>query len=221
MLLRAAPALAVIWWTVCAVAAAPASELETVGFDVTVSGSQRTVVTGTRRSVDDLGCTVRLRDLDRQTLAFTTREPGRLVAVRGRSSTTRVAITVAASGTRRSTRTVFGPTPECELRRDTTETACRRSTFGAGVTVTLPSFGAVRVSGAPFRRRDSLRCGPRFVRPRPFLALAQGRFSPALLTNRNAVRIVLRGNARFTDTFESGARRVTTVQWTVTLRRAD
>jgi hypothetical protein len=219
--LRPALAFALISGTVWAAGSAVASDLQTVAFEVTITGSQRTVVTGTRRSVDDLGCTVRRSDLDRQTLTFATRQPGRLVAVRGRASFARVFVNVAVTGTRRRTRMLSGPLPECEAPPDTTESSCRRSTFAGRVVVALPSFGAVRVSGVPARRSDTFRCSPRPARPRPFLVPAQGRFPAALVTDRTATRITLRGDARFTDTFESGARRVTTVSWTVTLRRAD
>jgi hypothetical protein len=103
----------------------------------------------------------------------------------------------------------------------TTESSCGPSRFAARTTVTLPSFGSVRLSGAPVRARDTSRCRPALVPPRSFLVVSEGHFSATLLTDRTAARIILRGDARFTDTYESGARRVTTVQWTVTLRRAD
>jgi hypothetical protein len=193
--------------------------LESVAFDVTVSGTQLTVVTGVRRSTDDLGCSVRRNDVERQTLTFASRAPGRLVAVRGRTSSTRVATAVTATGTKRRTRTVSGTAPECDLAPQTTESSCRPTAFGATTTVTLPSFGAVRLSGFPTRRRDSARCGPGVVPARRFLVTSEGHFSAALLTDRTAARILLRGDARFTDTFEAGARRVTTVRWTVVLRR--
>ena len=216
------PALAfvvLVWIAWAAAAAAPASSLETVAFDVMVTGAQRTVVTGARRSLDELGCSVRLTDVDRQTLTFTTRERGRLLAVRGRASSTRVDVSVAATGTRRRTRTVSGAAPECDVEPQTTESSCGPSRFVARAAVTLPAFGSVRLAGVPARRRDTARCTPRLVAARSFLVESEGHFPAALLTDRTAARIILRGDARFTDTFESGARRVTTVQWTVTLHR--
>jgi hypothetical protein len=193
--------------------------VETVAFEVTVEGSQRTVVTGVRRSVDDLGCSVRRNDVERQTFAFASRGPARLVAVRGRASSARLALRVEATGTKQHTRTVSGTVPECDVAPQTSESSCGPVTFAAGATVALPSFGSVRLSGSAARRRDGSRCRPALVPARPFLVPSEGQFPAALLTDPSAARIALRGNARFTDTFESGARRVTTVQWTVVLRR--
>jgi hypothetical protein len=221
--LRPALLLVVLVWTAAwpAAAAAPASSLETVAFAATVTGTQRTVVTGTRRSVDELGCTVRQSDVQRQTLAFASRVPGRLVAVRGRVSSARIDVTVAATGTKRRTLTTSGAAPECDVAPETTGSSCGAARFSGRTTVTMRSFGSVRLSGAPVRRRDTFRCRPALVPPRVFLVASEGHFPAALLTDRTAARVILRGDARFTDTYESGARRVTTVQWTVTLRRAD
>jgi hypothetical protein len=219
--LRPALPLVLLVWTAAwlAAGAAPASTLETVVFEATVTGTQRTVVTGTRRSLDELGCTVRRSDVERQTLAFASRVPGRLVAVRGRASSARIDVTVAATGTKRRTRTTSGAAPECDVAPETTESSCGPSRFAARTTVTLPSFGSVRLSGSAVRRRDGSRCRPALAPPRAFLVVSEGHFPATLLTDRSAARVILRGDARFTDTYESGARRVTTVQWTVTLRR--
>ena len=220
--LRPALPFVVVLWTTAWLASgtAPASSLETVVFDASVAGTQRTVVTGTRRSLDELGCTVRRSDVERQTLAFASRVPARLVAVRGRAASARIPVTGTATGTKRRTRTTSGAGPECDGAPETTASACGPSRFAARATVTLPSFGSVRLSGAPLRRRDASRCGPALVPPRRFLVVSEGHFPATLLTDRTAARVILRGDARFTDTYES-ARRVTTVQWTVTLRRAD
>lgn len=221
-MLRPALFLVALVWTTAwlAAGAAPASSLETFAFDASVTGSQQTVVTGTRRSLDELGCTVRRSDVERQTLAFASRAPRRLVAVRGRVSSARLDLTVTASGTKRQTRTTSGAAPECDVAPDTTASSCGPSRFAARASVTLPSFGSVRLSGAPVRRRDTSRCGPAVVPPRVFLVVSAGQFPAKLLADRTAGKIILSGNARFTDTYES-ARRVTTVRWTVTLRRAD
>ena len=214
------PGLAVVFvaWSVAwAATATPAAT--TLAFDVTVAGSQSTVVTGVRRTVDDLGCTLRRADAERQTLTFTTRRPGRLTALRGRAASTRVALAVRATGERRRTTTISGTASDCDVAPQTSETTCGPSSFAANATVALPSFGSVRLSGAPLRSRDGSRCTTAAARPRAFLVASAGRFSSRLLTDPTATRIVLRGDARFVDTLASDARRVTTVRWTVTLRR--
>jgi hypothetical protein len=153
-------------WTAAwaAAAAAHASGVETVAFEVTVEGSQRTVVTGVQRSVDDLGCSVRRNDVERQTFAFASREPGRIVAVRGRASSARLALRVEATGAQQRTRTVSGTAPECDVAPHTTESSCGPATFAAGATVALPSFGSVRLSGSAARRREAARRSSRPAR---------------------------------------------------------
>jgi hypothetical protein len=219
-MLRLAPLLLGLAWTLATPAAASISRGSvSTTFAVSVEGIQRSVVTSGRRSVDALGCSVRIRDLERQTLAFTTRTPGRLAAVRGRASSARVTVAVVALGTRLRTRTVSGTAPECAVAPQTSERPCGPTTYAGRATVALPRFGSVRLSGAPTRRGDAARCAPAAVHGRSFLAVSEGHFSGGLLTDPRAASVVLRGNARFTDTFRSGARRVTTVRWTITFRR--
>jgi hypothetical protein len=219
--LRRGLALLLVVWTAGwpAAAATPASGASSVAFDVTVAGSQHTVVTGVRRHVDDLGCSVQRRDVERQTLTFASRGSARLVAIRGHAASTRIAVTVEASGTKRGTRTISGASPGCDLAPLTTESSCGPARFAGRAVVALPSFGSVRLSGSPDLRRDGFRCAPAVAPARPFLVPSEGRFPAALLTDPSAERLILRGDARFSDMLRSGARRVTTVRWTVVLRR--
>lgn len=208
-------------WTAAwpAAAAAPAAPAATVSFAVTVEGSQRTVIT-LRRTTVDLGCSVTRSDDERRTLTFASRSPGRLaVAVPGGPVSARVGVDVRASGTKRSNRNVSGEAPECDLAPRTTESACEPASLGGMAIVRLPAPGAVALAGSLTRRRDVARCAPSAGRAQPFLVASQGRFPAALLTDPSAARIVLRGDARFTDTLANGARRVTTVLWTIVLRR--
>jgi hypothetical protein len=219
--LRRGLALSLLVWTAAwpAAAAAPASGAATVAFGVTVQGSQRTVVTGTRTTVDDLGCSVTRRDLEQQTLTFASVAPSRIVAVQGRAASTRVAVGVEARGTKRRTRTFAGTAPECDLAPLTTESSCGPARLAGRAAVALPTFGSVRLSGSLARPGDTFRCAPTVARPRRFLVASEGQFPAKLITDPSAARVVLRGDARFTDTFDSGARRVTTVRWTIVLRR--
>jgi hypothetical protein len=218
--LRQALALLALGWTLAAPAAATVSAGSvSTTFSVDVQGSQRTVVTSARRTIDDLGCAVRRSDVERQTLEFTTRTPGRLAAARGRPSSTAVAVVVRATGTKQRRRTVSGAAPECDVAPQTAETLCGPAAYAGRATVALPTFGSVRLSGAPVRPGDAAQCATTAIRARRFLTVSEGHFSAGLLTDPSAQRIILRGEARFTDTYQSGTRRVTTVRWTITLRR--
>jgi hypothetical protein len=203
-----------------AAATAPAAATETVAFAVTVEGVQRTVVTAVRRTVDDLGCSIIRTDGGRRTLTFVTRRPTRvLVSVPGGSASARVPVGVRASGIATLRRTVSGDAPECDLAPQTTEIACGPASLAGTAVVRLPAPGTVVLRGSLARPGDAARCASSAGRLQPFLISSQGRFPARLLTDRSATRINLRGQARFTDTLASGARRVTTVRWTVVLRR--
>ena len=212
----------VIAWTMAwpAAATAPAAATETVAFAVTVEGSQRTVVTAVRRTVDDLGCAVTRRDEGRRTLTFATRSPARmLVSVPGRAVSARVPVSVRVSGAGTRRRSVSGQVPECDLAPQTSESSCGPVSVRGSAVVRLPAPGTVGLGGSLARSRDAARCAPSAGRAQPFLVASQGQFAAALLTDRRAARINLRGEARFADTLDSGARRVTTVRWTIVLRR--
>jgi hypothetical protein len=220
--LRRGVALSLLAWTVAwpAAAAAPASSSVTVAFGVTVEGSQRTVVTSVRSSRDELGCSVTSSDSDRQTLTFASRREGRVVvAVPGRAASARLEVAIRASGTKRRARTLSGTPPECNVAPLTTERECGPVAIAGHTVVRLRAPGTVGLAGSLARRRDGARCAPGVAPARAFLTASEGQFPAALLTDRKAARIVLRGDARFTDTLASGARRVTTVRWTVILRR--
>lgn len=214
--------LLLLAWTTAfpAAGAAPAASRATVTFVVTAEGSQRTVVTASRSGRDEFGCTVRRSDVERQTLTFASRGGARLVtSVPGGLATARIGVRVRASATGRSTRTFSGPGPDCDLAPETSERRCRPVTLAGHVIVRLPAPGTVGLAGSLDRRRDAARCAPAVAPARRFLTASEGHFPAAHLTDRTAGRIILRGDARFTDTLASGARRVTTVRWTVVLRR--
>jgi hypothetical protein len=210
-------------WTVAAWPAAgagPASTGATIVFGVSVTGSQRTLVTRVRSSVDELGCSVTTTESDRQTLTFASRREGRVaVSVPGRPAAARLDVAIRASGTQRTTRRLADDGPECDVAPQTSERACGPVTLQGHALVRLPAPGTIGLSGGLTRRRDAARCAPAPARARPFLAASEGQFPAGLLTDRSAARILLRGEARFTDTLRSGATRVTTVRWTVVLRR--
>jgi hypothetical protein len=113
---------------------------------------------------------------------------------------------------------VSGEAPECDLAPQTTERACGPVSLAGTAAVRLRP-GNVALGGSLARPRDAARCTPSAGRAQPFLVASQGQFPAGLLTDRSAARINLRGAARFTDTLASGGRRVTTVRWTVVLRR--
>ena len=221
-MLRRHSALVLLAWALLAwpaAATAPAARSVSPSFSVTVDGSQRTTITAVRRSVDDLGCTVTRRDEQRQALTFFTREPGRAVVPASGTTVSRVRVAVGVSGASTRRRTISGQAPECDLAPDVVVGDCEAAAVAGTVIVRLSGAGTVAVRGSLAPSRPSARCAPSAGRARPFLVSSEGHFPAALLTDRRAARIVLRGDARFSDTLASGARRVTTVRWIVTLRR--
>ena len=221
-MLRRHTALVLVAWTVLAwpaAATAPAAGSATAAFSVTVDGTQRTTVTALRRTVDDVGCTVTRRDEQRRVLTFSTRKPGRVVvSAPTRASIARVRVAVFANGASTRRRTVSGPAPECDLAPVVVTGDCEAAAVPGTALVRVGGNGSVAVSGSLAQRRDA-RCAPTAGRAQPFLVGSEGRFSARLLTDRSVASVVLRGNARFTDTLRAGVSRVTTVRWTVVLRR--
>lgn len=202
-----------------AAASAPAADSATARFSVTVEGTQRTTVAAVSRGVDDLGCTVTRRDEQRRVLTFSTRKPGRVVvSAPTQAGLARVRVVVFANGASTRRRTVSGPAPECDLAPIVVNGDCEAAAVPGTALVRVGGNGSVAVRGSLAQRRDA-RCAPTAGRAQPFLVASEGRFPARLLTDRSAASVVLRGNARFTDTLRAGVSRVTTVRWTVVLRR--
>ena len=211
----------ILVWTVAlpAAGAAPAASNARVAFAVSVTGTQRTVVTAARSAFDDLGCAVRTTRYDTQTLTFGSAAPSRIVFATDRPSSARVDVAIRASGTRRTTRTFSGEAPQCDLAPQTSERECGPARITGNALVRLPAPGTIGLGGSLTRSRAAAPCAPSAGPARRFLAASDGRFSAGLLTDPTAARIVLRGDVRFTDTLATGARRVTIVRWKVVLRR--
>jgi hypothetical protein len=207
----------------CLCAAWPAGLAEpadtpAAAFAVSVEGTQRTVVTRTHRGTDDLGCLVTKSDVDRQTLAFSTTRPGRLVVPSsGRAGPASVAVTVQASGSKLRRTSLAGAPPDCDLSPQATETSCRPVRLAGRAVVRLPAPGTISLSGALTRSPDNARCAPSAARGHRFLVASSGTFRPRFVTDSSIERITLRGTAELTDNLSSGARRVTTVRWTLVL----
>ena len=221
-MLRRHTALVLFAWTVLAwpaAATAPAAGSATAAFSVTIEGTQRTTIVAVRRGVDDLGCTVTRRDDQRQLLTFSTREAGRATVSLPRGvASARVRVAVHASGASTRRRTFSGEAPECDLDPQVVVGDCEAAAVPGTAVVRLAGAGTVAVRGA-LARRGAARCSPSAAPARPFLAASQGHFPASLLRDRRTARLVLRGDARFTDTLRDGASRITVVRWTVVLRR--
>jgi hypothetical protein len=191
-------------------------------FVVTVHGTQQSVVTRVHRATDALGCLTTRNELDRRTHTFTTRRPGRLeVTPGGRAEAARVALRIQAAGSHVRRISVAGGPPACAVAPQASETSCGPVAVIGVAVVRIPARGTIRISGSPARRGDNARCAPAAAPGAPFLVPSGGAFRARVLSDPKIDRITLRGSSRHTHRLESGARRVTTVRWTVVLSRTD
>lgn len=189
-------------------------------FALTLTGYQQTVVTRASQEVDELGCTVTRDDADRQRLSFATTQPASLaVSPSGRFGPTRFDVVVTASGSKHREREIAGPTPECDLEPQLTDSKCGPAALPGRAVVRSLGHGELSVTGSLERARDRSRCAPTVAKAYRFLVATEGRFQVRHLTDERIERIVLRGNTRLTDTLVTGARRATTVRWTMVLTR--
>jgi hypothetical protein len=188
-------------------------------FTVRIEGTQQSAVTRTRRGTDDIGCLVTRSDVDRRTHTFTTARAGTLVVgERGLAGRARIALSVETTGSRVRRNTVSGP--GCDGETQTTETTCGPVTIRGNAIVRLPSAGRIGVSGSLTRARDTARCAPATAPDSPFLVSSKGTFDARFLNDPSVRRVVMRGTTKQTARLRSGARRVTSVRWTLVLTRA-
>jgi hypothetical protein len=205
---------------VSAAAATQPAHAASSAWTVTVEGTQTTVVTRVARGIDDLGCTVRRNNSDTQTLRFATSRAARLlVRADGRAAPARIPVAVVARGTQARERRVTGGAPDCDSAPRTSARSCGPAAVAGHVSVRLPVRSVVALGGSLDRRRDRGRCAPALAPARPFLPASEGRFEGRRLDDPRAARITLSGSMRFVDHVRGGARRVTTIRWTILLRR--
>jgi hypothetical protein len=187
-------------------------------FLVSIEGYQQTVVTNDKSTTDDLGCTTRANDVDRQMLKFTTAADSRIIVSGTRLATFRLPVQVTIAGTKHRQTTIVPRI--CGASPRPTDSTCVPVRVPARVVVRSASPGAVRVDGSLSRQRDRTRCATLLDTAYPFLEVADGRLNSSYLNDSSVGQINVYGDTRVVDVLPSGAEKTTTIRWTLVLKRA-
>jgi hypothetical protein len=184
-------------------------------YAVSLTGSQRSVVTRAGTTTDDLGCNVRHADRDVQTITFVSRRRDRL-SVGSRLPTFRFDIGARVSGSYHRQTTSVGPGDDCVSAPTKSNRSCGPARLRARLLVAGEGNRRVRFSGGFVRIRDRTRCATTLVVPDRFLLPTESRLerSPA-----GASRVFVGGRFVQRTTLRGRVKKTTTVVWKLVLTR--
>jgi hypothetical protein len=198
--------------------AAPAVSAESAGtstalYAVSLTGSQRSVVTRTGTTTDAQGCKIRHGDRDVQTITFASRWRGRLT-VRSQLPTLRFDLRPRVSGSFHRQTTSVGD--DCVSTPKKSNRSCGPVRVRARLVLRSGTNRVVQLRGGFARTRDRTRCATTLVPPDWFIVPTESRLarSPA-----NAARIFVRGHLFERTSGEGGVVKTTTIVWKLVLKR--
>ena len=200
-----------------ALAAAGHARSARSAFLVSIEGYQRTVISRETAHTDDLGCTTRTSDLDRQTLSFTTPEARRIVVSGTRLPMVRIPVQVTIAGTKHRQTTIVPRI--CGSSDPPTDATCGPARAPAQVVVTSRQPGTVHVAGGLLRERDRSRCATLLDRAYPFLEGSDSGLNIRYLPDPTVQQINVYGDTRLVDRPGSGVTKTTTIRWTLVYKR--
>jgi hypothetical protein len=181
-------------------------------YDISLTGSQRSVVTKSAATTDDSGCTVRHADRDVRTVSFASRRRASL-AISGRGlPRLRFDLLARVSGSfHRETSSVGG----CGPPPTESDRSCGPALVRTRLTIRPRPRLGVRLVGGFARASDQARCATTLVSPDGFIQSSESRLtrSPA-----GAARIVVRGRL-VQNTKVNKVTQITTVRWRLVLTR--
>ena len=181
-------------------------------YDVSLTGSQRTVVTRTGTTTDASGCTFRNADRDTRTIVFGNRK--RLTLALGSElPLLRFAPRARVQGTFHRSATLVGSTKGCTAPAPK-DTPCGPAHVPARLTVRSVRR-RVRLSGGFPRARDRDRCATTLTSPDRFVVPSDSRL---VRSPKGAPRVFLHGHLVERTTVGSVVE-TTVVDWRLTLRR--
>jgi hypothetical protein len=184
-------------------------------YAVSLSGSQRSVVTKTGITTDNLGCKVRHGDRDVQTVMFASQRRGRLTLA-SRLPTLHFDLRARVSGSFHRQTTSVGPGDDCVAAPTKTNRSCDPARLRARLTVRSGPGRLVALTGGFVRARDRRRCATTLTVADWFIVPSESRLdrSPA-----GAARVVVRGHLVERTTAEGGVTKTTTIVWKLVLTR--
>jgi hypothetical protein len=178
-------------------------------YEISLTGSQRTVVTRSGTTTDASGCAVRHADRDVQTITFASSRRARFTLGAKALPTLRFALAarVAGSSHRESGSDCAAP--------KTSDSSCGPATVHADLATRATRNLGTRLAGRFARSRDRTRCSTTLEAPDRFLQPSESHLtrSPA-----RAGRVFLHGHLVL-RTVEGSKTKITVVDWRLTLRR--
>ena len=181
-------------------------------YAVSLTGSQRTVVTRTGTTTDAAGCTFRAADRDRRTISFAARQRRRLVIGSTGLPTLRFTTKVWVEGAFHRERSLVSSGAACTAPPPPRDTTCRPVRLPARLLVSS-SRGVVRLTGG--LTRDRKRCATTLTQPDPFVLPNGTRLGRSA---SNSPRIFV-GGRLVRRTKVGHVRQTTTVDWRLVLTR--
>jgi hypothetical protein len=178
-------------------------------YAISLTGSQRSVVTRGGTTTDASGCTIRHADRDVQTITFASSRRARLALGSKALPTLRFDLAARATGSshRESASDCTAPS--------TSDRSCGPASVRAGLTARPRPHLGVQLAGRFAHARDRARCATTLGPPDTFLQPSQSRLtrSPA-----GAGRVFLHGHLVLRTT-EGPRTKITVVDWRLTLKR--
>jgi len=197
------------------VVSATARPGSTATYDISLTGSQRSVVTRNGTTTDDLGCTIRRADRDVQTVTFASSRRAPLAIGSKGLPILRFDLLTRVTGSFHRESRSSGSSSDCVSAPTKSDRACGPARLSARLTVRpRPNLG-VRLDGGFVRARDRTRCATTLGAPDTFVQPSESRLtrSPA-----GAGRIFVHGHLVL-HTTEAKKTTITTVDWRLVLAR--
>jgi hypothetical protein len=184
-------------------------------YAVSLTGSQRSVVTRNVTTTDTSGCKVRHADRDVQTIAFSSERRDQL-AVSSRLPLIRFDLRARVSGSFHRQTTSVGLGDDCVSAPTKSNRSCSPVRLRARLALRPQGDRRVRFDGGFARTRDRTRCATTLGVPDWFIVPTESRLerSPA-----RAARIFVGGHFVERTTGEARVTKTTTIDWRLVLTR--
>ena len=200
--------------TAAALAAPAVSAAPVHVYRVSLTGSQRTVVTRSGTTTDDAGCTYRAADRDRRTISFASRRRMPLAIGSAGLPALRFRLVARVAGSFHREKSLVGGPSTCASPPAPRDSTCAPVRLPTRLVV-RSTGNRVRLTGGFSRRSDHDRCATTLTNPDPFVLASESRLkrSPA-----RARRVVVHGHLVEQTTVEH-VTMTTIVDWTLIVAR--
>jgi hypothetical protein len=180
-------------------------------YDISLTGTQRSVVTRNAATTDGSGCTVRHADRDVRTVSFASRRRAPLALTSRGLPPLRFDLDARVTGSFHREATSPG---DCSTPVKT-DRSCGPDRLRAHLTLRPRPRLGVRLEGAFAHPRDRARCATTLLAPDLFVEPSESHLDRSPV---GAVRIVVRGRLVQRTTVNK-IQQITTVDWRLTLKR--